>query len=212
MALIFWYIIIIMETTGQQIFQFLSQYGYWVMLPLMIIEGPVATIIAATLAALGAFNVWVVLIFSILGDVIGDILLFGAGYKWGMGFVRNFGKYIGITEKLVLKMEKYFASHGGKTIFAVKSTTGLCWATFVAAGIVKMDFAKFVRYSILGGLVWSGFLVAMGYFYGYLWREISQYIDWIGWAIGGVAVVSYFGITLYKKYESKKLFPNGDNK
>lgn len=200
-----------METTGQQIFQFLSQYGYWVMLPLMIIEGPVATIIAATFAALGAFNVWVVLFFSMLGDVIGDVLLFGAGYKWGMGFVRNFGKYIGITENLVVKMEKYFASHGGKTIFAVKSTTGLCWATFVAAGIVKMNFAKFVRYSILGGIVWSGFLVAMGYFYGYLWREISQYIDWIGWAVGGIAVVSYFFITLYKKYESKKLFPNGNS-
>lgn len=199
-----------METTGQHIFQFLSQYGYWVMLPLMIIEGPVATIIAATFAALGAFNVWIVLVFSMLGDVIGDVLLFGAGYKWGMGFVRNFGKYIGITEKLVLKMEKYFVNHGGKTIFAVKSTTGLCWATFVAAGIVKMNFAKFVRYSILGGIVWSGFLVAMGYFYGYLWREISQYIDWIGWAVGGVAVVSYFFITLYKKYESKKLFPNNN--
>ena len=176
----------------------------------MIIEGPIATIFAATLAALGAFNVWIVLVFSIAGDTIGDVLLYGAGYKWGMGFVRNFGKYIGITEKLVLKMEKYFASHGGKTIFAVKSTTGLCWATFTAAGIVKMDFRKFLKYSILGGVVWSGFLVAMGYFYGYLWREISQYIDWIGWAIGGVAVVSFFGITLYKKYESKKLFKNNN--
>ncbi len=199
-----------MEQTGQQIFQFLVHYGYWVMLPLMIIEGPIATIFAATLAALGAFNVWIVLVFSIAGDTIGDVLLYGAGYKWGMGFVRNFGKYIGITEKLVLKMEKYFASHGGKTIFAVKSTTGLCWATFTAAGIVKMDFRKFLKYSILGGVVWSGFLVAMGYFYGYLWREISQYIDWIGWAIGGVAVVSFFGITLYKKYESKKLFKNNN--
>ena len=180
------------------------------MLPLMIVEGPIATIFAATLAALGAFNVWIVLIFSILGDSVGDVLLYGAGYRWGMGFVRNFGKYIGITEKLVLKMEKYFASHGGKTIFAVKSTTGLCWATFTAAGIVKMDFRKFLKYSILGGVVWSGFLVAMGYFYGYLWREISQYIDWIGWAIGGVAVVSFFGITLYKKYESKELFKNNN--
>ena len=41
-------------------------------------------------------------------------------------------------------MEKYFEKHGGKTIFAVKSTTGFCWATFVAAGIAKMDFKKFV--------------------------------------------------------------------
>ncbi|MDD5463566.1 MAG: DedA family protein [Candidatus Moranbacteria bacterium] len=200
-----------MEQTGQHIFEFLRHYGYWAMLPLMIIEGPVATIIAAMLASLGAFAWPVVLLFSVLGDIIGDVLLYGAGYKWGMGFVRGFGKYMGITESLVLRMEKYFEKHGGKTIFAVKSTTGLCWATFAAAGIVKMDFKKFVKYSVLGGFVWSGTLVAMGYFYGYLWKEMKQYISWVGWIIAGVAIVSYVGITLYKNHQAKKLLKeNGE--
>lgn len=194
-----------MEQTGQHIFQFLSQYGYFIMLPLMIIEGPVATIIAATMAALGAFNVFIVLILSIAGDMIGDIILYGLGYKFGLGFVRRVGKYVGITENLVNRMEKYFEHHGGKTIFAVKSTTGLCWATFTAAGIVKMDFKKFVKYSFLGGIVWSSFLVAMGYFYGYLWKEIKQAIEWIGWLILVIAVVSFAVITFYKKRQAKKL-------
>jgi membrane protein DedA with SNARE-associated domain len=193
-----------MEQTGQMIFEFLKHYGYWAMLPLMIIEGPIATILAAMLASLGAFAWPMVLLFSILGDLIGDVLLYSAGYKWGLGFVRGFGKYMGITEALVNRMEKYFEKHGGKTIFAVKSTTGLCWATFVTAGIVKMDFKKFVRYSFLGGIVWSGFLVAMGYFYGFLWRDLKQYISWVGWIVFAVAAVSVVGITIYKKNQSKK--------
>lgn len=200
-----------MEQTGQHIFEFLKAYGYWAMLPLMIIEGPVATIISAMLASLGAFFWPWVLVLSIFGDVVGDVILYGLGYKYGMHFVRGFGKYMGITEKLVLKMEHYFEKHGGKTIFAVKSTTGLCWATFVAAGIVKMDFKKFVRYSILGGIVWSGFLVAMGYFYGYLWREIKQYISWVGWIILAIAVVSFVAITLYKNHQAKKLLAENNN-
>jgi len=201
-----------MDQAGQQIFQFLSHYGYAIMLPLMIIEGPVVTIIAAMLASLGAFNVFVVLILSIIGDMGGDIIFYGLGYKYGMGFVRHVGKYIGITENLVLKMEKYFERHGGKTIFAVKSTTGLCWATFTTAGIVKMDFKKFVKYSFLGGIVWSGFLVAMGYFYGYLWREIQVYIKWIGWVIFGVVIISFAFITLYKNYQAKKILRENGNK
>lgn len=202
-----------MEQTGQYIFEFLKHYGYFAILPLMIIEGPMVTIAAAMLASLGAFSWPLVLLFSIAGDMIGDMLLYGAGYKWGIGFVHNVGKYMGITEKLVLRMEKYFEKHGGKTIFAVKSTTGLCWATFVAAGIVKMNFKKFVTYSFYGGVVWSGFLVAMGYFYGYLWREIKQYISWVGWAIFAVAAVSFVGITLYKNYQAKQLLKekNGEN-
>jgi membrane protein DedA with SNARE-associated domain len=195
-----------MEQTGQYFFEFLKHYGYFGMLPLMIIEGPIVTIFAAMMASLGAFSWPIVLVFSISGDMIGDVLLYGAGYRWGMGFVHRVGKYIGISEKLVLKMENYFLKHGGKTIFAVKSTTGLCWATFVAAGIVKMDFRKFLKYSFLGGLVWSGFLVAMGYFYGYLWREIRQYIKWAGWVITAIAIISFLVITLYKKYQSDRLF------
>lgn len=195
-----------MENAGQTIFHFLQQYGYWLMLPLMIAEGPVVTIIAAMLASLGAFNWFVVLILSVIGDMLGDIIFYGLGYRWGMGFVRKVGKYLGITERVVERMEEYFLNHGGKTIFAVKSTTGLCWATFVTAGIVKMDFKKFLKYSFLGGVVWSGFLVAMGYFYGYLWKEIKQYISWVGWIIFAVAIISFLVITWYKKNQSEKFF------
>lgn len=187
--------------------QFLSHHGYWILLPLMILEGPGVTMLAALLAAAGFFNVFVVFILSIIGDVVGDVLLYGAGWRWGMGFVRRVGRHIGITESLVLRMEKYFVRHGGKTIFVVKSTTGLCWATFTAAGIVKMPFKKFLLYSILGGLVWSGALVAVGYFYGYLWKEIEQYIKWAGWAIGGLAIATFIGANLYKKWKSQEIVP-----
>jgi membrane-associated protein len=194
-----------MEQAGQHIFDLLSHYGYIVIVPLMIIEGPVATIIAALLAALGAFNVFVVFILSVLGDMIGDVVLYYLGYRFGMSFVRHYGKYMGMTENLVEKMKKYFLKHGGKTIFIVKSTTGLSWVTFVTAGIVKMDLKKFLINSFYGGLIWSGFLVAMGYFYGYLWREIRDYIQWIGWVAITVAVVTFAGITIYKKWRAKKI-------
>ena len=199
-----------MDETGQQIFIFLSHYGYALMLPLMIIEGPVVTIIAAILASLGAFNVFLVLIFSIIGDMTGDAIFYGLGRKFGMGFVNRVGKYLGITEKLVLRMAKYFSNHGGKTIFAVKSTTGLCWATFTAAGIARMDFKKFLKYSFLGGIVWSGFLVAMGYFYGYLWREIRDYIEWIGWMIFSLAIATFALVSIYKKYQAGKLLDKNE--
>ena len=120
---------------------------------------------------------------------------------------------MGITENLVARMEKYFTHHGGKTIFAVKSTTGLCWATFVAAGIVKMDFKKFIKYSFYGGIIWSGFLVFMGYFYGYLWREIRDYTKYIGWIIFIVAIITIVVINIYKGRRAKKLLEeNGHGK
>lgn len=192
----------------QEIFNFISSWGYLIILPLMIIEGPVVTVFSALLAAMGVLNVWLVLVLSVFGDTVGDVILYWIGKRWGMHFVDKIGKYIGISKKLVLKMEKYFNGHGGKTIFAVKSTTGLCWATFVAAGIVRMDFGKFLKYSVLGGIIWSGFLVIMGYFYGYMWLQIEKYIKWAGWLIGGLVLVTFVIITLYKKYKSREILKN----
>jgi membrane protein DedA with SNARE-associated domain len=195
-----------LDQAGQGIFHFLQYYGYWLMLPLMIIEGPVVTLLSAMMASLGAFNIFVVFLLSIAGDLIGDVLFYYFGYRFGLGFARGVGKYIGITEKLVSRMEKYFERHGGKTIFLVKSTTGLCWATFVTAGIVKMNFRKFLKYSFYGGIIWSGFLVVMGYFYGYLWREIRDNIKWIGWVIFIVAIITFIVVNIYKNRQAKKMF------
>ena len=191
---------------GQLIINFLSEYGYWIILPLMIAEGPIVTLIAAFMASMGVFNIYIIFILSILGDILGDVIFYGIGHRWGMLFVRKAGKYIGITENLVLKMEKFFNGHGGKTIVAVKSTTGLCWATFIAAGIVKMPFWKFVGYSLLGGIVWSSFLVFMGYFFGNLYEQIVDYIDYAGLIVGSLAFAVFVGIGLYKKYKTKYIF------
>lgn len=191
---------------GQEIIQFLSQYGYMILLPLMIIEGPIVTIIGAFLASLGIFDLWIIFVLSVVGDLIGDLLFYGAGYKWGMTFVNRVGKYIGVTKKLVLRLEEFFVLHGGKMILMVKATTGLCGATFVAAGIVKMPIERFILFSFLGGVLWSGSLVAMGYFFGYLYERIAQYITYAGWAILGIAVIAIILIDLFKKYEAKEIF------
>lgn len=189
----------------QALLQFFTDYGYWIMVPLMVIEGPIVTVLASFLASLGTFNIFIVFILSIAGDMLGDILWYWAGRLWGMGFVHHVGKYVGITEELVKKMEKFFGRHGGKTIFIVKSTTGLCWATFVAAGIAKMNFGRFVWYSFLGGIFWSTFLVFMGYFFGEFYQEIAQKIKYSGWIILTIAIGIFIGINIYKKRKTESM-------
>jgi membrane protein DedA with SNARE-associated domain len=186
---------------GQMIIQFLTDYGYAIMFPLMMVFGPIVAIVAAFMSSMGVFNVYVVFLISLVAGMLGDVLLYGAGHKWGIGVVKRFGKYTKITEEKVLKMENAFDCHGGKIIIAVKATTGLCWVTFLAAGIVKMPFWRFFGYTIIGGLLWSSFLVIMGYFFGYMYSQIAQYISYAGWIMAVIIVIM---IILWNKYDKKK--------
>ena len=175
------------------------------MLLLMTLEGPIITIISAFLASLGYFNIFIVFSLSVLGDVLGDIVLYFIGYFGGHKILLKAEKFLKIKESVIEKLREKFRQNGAKIIFYVKSTTGLCYITFILAGTTRMKLSKFVKYSILGGLFWSSFLVIVGYFFGYAAEQISEYIKYAGYIILTGAVMFFIGLTLYKKKQAKEI-------
>lgn len=191
---------------------YIKTIGYPTMLVIMILEGPIITILGAFLASLGFFNVFVIFILSMLGDIAGDIILYTMGYYGGARILEKVQKILKIKSLILEKLKKYFEKHGKKTIFYVKSTTGLCWITFILAGTIKMNFKDFLAASFLGGIIWSAFLVISGYFFGYAFEKINDYIKSAGIIIAIAVISFYILVVLYKKYQSFKLLENGNHK
>ena len=190
---------------SQELIYILSFWGYPTMLFLMIVEGPIVTIIAAFLASLGYFNIFAVFALSVAGDVIGDIILYHIGYFGGQKILPKVEKFLKVSQSTVEKLKQKFHEKSGKIIFYVKSTTGLSYITFITAGTLRMRLSKFVKFSILGGLVWSSFLVVVGYFFGYAAEQISQYLKYAGYLIFAAAVIFFVGLVLYKKRQAKEI-------
>lgn len=197
-----------MDFTNPHIISYIKTIGYPTMLILMIIEGPITTILAAFAASLGFFNIFSVFGLSMLGDIFGDMILYTIGYTGGTKALAKAEKILKIKPAIVVKIEELFLLHGKKTIFAVKSTTGLCWITFIAAGTMRMKFKEFLIGSFIGGIIWSGFLVIMGYFFGYAFEKINDYIRYAGIIIFIAALSFYTILTFYKKYRSRQMLKN----
>jgi membrane protein DedA with SNARE-associated domain len=187
----------------------LPHWGYPLMFVLMFFEGPFATMIAAFLASQGYFNVGIVFVLSVFGDVLGDIGLYHIGYFGGPHIIEKTKKFLKIKDATVEKLKDKFHQNSGKLIFYVKSTTGLSYITFTLAGALRMKLLKFVKYSIFGGLVWSALLVFLGYFFGYAAAQISQYIKYAGVVIFICAIIAVIVISLIKKRESAEILGNG---
>jgi membrane protein DedA with SNARE-associated domain len=196
------------DLSDPQVLYYIKTFGYPSLFLIMIIEGPIITIIGAFLASLGVFNIWIIFFLSLLGDIVGDIILYAIGYFGGSKILVRAEKFLKINFATMDKLHRFFTLHGQKTIFYVKSTTGLCWITFILAGTLKMDFKSFLRASFLGGIIWSGILVVSGFFFGYAFEKINAHLKYAGIIIPILAIVFIFSITLYKKSRSRKILEN----
>src|ERR1700743_2846911 len=86
----------------------LARYGYAVILPIAVIEGPAMAMVAGALAAAGELNPYSACILLILADLVGDALYYGLG-RFGHGpLLGQIGSRPGLTENSLAPPGKRF--------------------------------------------------------------------------------------------------------
>ena len=161
----------------QHLGQLISQYGTWTHLILFLIvfceTGLVVTpflpgdsllFAAGTFAALGALDLWVLVLLLIIAAIVGDTVNYWIGAYIGP---RAFGGDIRFLRKEYLdRTHAFYEKHGGKTIILARFVPIIrTFAPFVA-GVGAMSYPKFITYNIVGAVLWVGLLVPAGYFFG----------------------------------------------
>ncbi len=163
---------------------------YWILLLLMIVEGPIITYIASFLASLKVFNIYIIFILSSLGNIIGDLILFYLGRS---GKIILSKKYLGnINKKIKLhKLEKYLITNPGKAILLIKLIPPLPLPGLILTGSSKIKLKTFLFYSITISILFSLFFTIIGYFSGNAFNILLNYVKNAGIIIG------LFIVTLY---------------
>jgi membrane-associated protein len=120
-------------------------------------------------ATQGALSVWWIVVVLILAAVLGDTVNYTIGRRVGVVF---FEKRKLIKQEYLDKTNTFYDKHGKKTIILARFVPIVrTFAPFVA-GIGKMNYRDFLMYNMIGGVLWVGFFVFGGYFFGNL--EIVQ--------------------------------------
>lgn len=119
---------------------------------------------AGMFAALGSFNIGILFFMLWAASFLGDNTNYWIGHYFGQKIIDN--HRIPINQKHIDQTQAFFAKHGRKTVFLARFMPIVrTFAPFVA-GIGKMEYKKFVIFSLLGGLCWAGGFVFAGYFFG----------------------------------------------
>lgn len=175
----------------------LLAYKYYILLPLSIIEGPIITVIAGFLASTHLINAFVVYGVVILGDLIGDTLLYSLG-RWSGAKVTKYGKYLGVTEERLVYAKDYFANHHRKAVITSKLVHGIGVSGLVTAGVLRIPYGRYMRTCLLISLAQSAVFLAIGYLFGSAYMKIGQYLDYFAAGISIVALLVIIGGIAYR--------------
>ena len=187
--------------TPDHIVLLLTHYGYLILFPIAVIEGPIISVIAGFLVSKGLLNFFFAYLVLLAGDLGGDMLYYAVGRWGGMPFIKRWGPRLGLNPARVAQVDKHFVDHGGKTLLFGKWTQTVGAPILVSAGIVRMPFWKYMWYNTLGSLPKSLLLITLGFYFGQTYNQWSHYIDEISWALFGAVVI---GFVLYYYFKKKK--------
>ena len=131
-----------------------------------LIPGQTIIMIAGFFAKRKAFDFFTLLILASVGAIIGDILSFFAGRKYGDSLLKKHGSKFYIKDHHIENTKKLINNHPGKTLFFGRfNSITRSLAAFVA-GTSKIETPVFLFYAIIGGIAWAATFVSIGYVFG----------------------------------------------
>lgn len=162
----------------------------------------VVMIPAGYLVFKGEMNIYLVILFGILGSLFGALFNYYLSIKFGRKVLIKYGKYFFIKEETVVKMEEFFKSHGHISTFSGRLIPGVRQYISFPAGLAKMNLLIFCIYTSLGAGIWVIILTLLGYFLGNNEVLIKEYLHTIIIVI--LILLAILGFFYYKKINKKK--------
>jgi membrane-associated protein len=118
--------------------------------------------VAGAIASTGSINIFLIFVLMSIAAILGDSVNYYIGKYVGKRVISN--KY----KKSLERTEKFYKKHGGKTIILARFVPIIrTFAPFVA-GVAKMKYSRFLKFNIIGGILWVVLLASIGFFFGNL--------------------------------------------
>lgn len=130
---------------------------------------------AGYLAHRGEMNLWLAVLCGTVGSLIGSYINYFVSQIVGRPLIIKYGKYIGMSQRRLEKVEKYFEDHGEISVFVCRLLPVMRHLISIPAGLARMNLARFAAYTALGAGLWMIVLAYIGFFIGENQELINQY-------------------------------------
>lgn len=175
----------------------LVQYGYavvfgWVLAEQIGLPIPAVPILLASGAVAGTGRLSLALILAVAGiaSLASDTIWYWIGRTRGARVLGWLCRISLEPDSCVRRTQRVFSAHGARSLLIAKFVPGFSTAAPPLAGIVRMPLPHFLVFTGLGGVIWAGVFIGLGWLFTYQLELVASYAARLGnWALTLLAAV-----------------------
>ena len=177
--------------------ELIHHYGAWIVFALVFLESiglPLpgeAILISAAIFAGTTHNLSIalVLLSAAVGAILGSIIGFWIGDRYGYPLLLRYGSYVGLTESRIKIAQYLFRRQGIAVVLIARFVAVLRSVVGFIAGANRMPFARFIIANSAGAVVWALFYGLGAYYLGKGVEEFARPVAITLAVVGGAVAV-----------------------
>jgi membrane protein DedA with SNARE-associated domain len=191
---------------------FIRAYGYPAVFGGMVIQQVVPPIPGeplllgvGALAGNGRFSLWLVVLFALAGSVVGDFIWYEIGRRGRHRIFKWLCRVSIEPDACVRRAQDTLARRGASALLIGKVVPAFNGIAQPLAGALGMSRLRFLIADLLGGILWVGLYIGLGYAFRDQLATAALLANRLGgWAI--VIIVGVLGLYLGIKVVRRQLF------
>jgi membrane protein DedA with SNARE-associated domain len=169
-----------------------------------LVSEDLACIAAGVLAASGHMSFATATLACFAGIFVGDMLLYGAGRIFGRRVLKLRWVQRYLPPERLEAASVWLATRGARVVFTSRFTPGMRLPVYVAAGLLRTDFARYTLYFVIAAAIWTPALIGATVWFG---RNVVASSVAAGGQIaitGALAIGAMFGFRKLLVYKSRR--------
>ncbi len=138
----------------------------------------IAGLLCATKPGLLNVSLPVLLLLMMSAAVIGNMFGFWFGKKAGETLYSRKDSFF-FRKSHIETTKAYYEKHGGKTLILGRFIPIIRTFAPILAGVIKIEFQKFMLYNVIGAVAWIGGIGSIAYYLGKRFPQIENYLGYI---------------------------------
>ena len=138
----------------------------------------IAGLLCATKPELMNVSFPVALIGMMSAAIVGNMFGYWFGKSSGKRLYKREDSFF-FKKRHIELTQIYYDKHGGKTLVLGRFLPIIRTFAPILAGVIKIDFKKFMMYNIAGAVAWIGSIGSIAYFLGIRFPEVENYLGYI---------------------------------